>query len=92
MIKIIETNLSFDNANILHDHQSRVIEVYSWEEYVEQIKNCKSINRSSVLGSLHGASLPRESKVENLTYDDFHLMCDVINRFGISSKKLAYKV
>jgi len=92
MIKVIETNLSIDNKNTIRDHQSRVIEVYSWEEYVEEIKNCKSINRSSVLGSLHGVTIPIESKIENLTYDDFHSLCDVINRFGISSKKLAYKV
>jgi hypothetical protein len=92
MIKVIETNISINNDNIIQDHQSRVIEVYSWEEYIEEIKNCKSINRSSTLGSLHGTTLPKESKVENLSYDDNHLMCDVINRFGIRSKKLTYKV
>jgi hypothetical protein len=92
MIKVIETNLSLDYENNIHDHQSRVIEVNSWEDFVEEIKEANSIIRNSIIGSLHGTTLPRESKVENLSYDDRHLMCDVINRFGMKSKKLVYKI
>lgn len=92
MIKIIETNLSIDENNIIRDHQSRVIEVDSWDEYIQEIKNSKAIYRSSIIGSLHGNTIQNDSKVENLIYDDFHLSCDVINRYGIISKKLAYLI
>jgi len=92
MIKVIETNLSVDRENTIKDYQSRVIEVESWEDYVQEIKYSKAIYRSSIIGSLHGNTIQSDSKIENLTYDDFHLICDVINRYGIMSKKLAYKV
>jgi len=96
MIKIIETNLSIfthqDGCEIIKDHQSRVIEVESWEDYIEEIKQSKSVVRNSIIGSLHGVTILPEARVENLTYDDFHLNCDVINRFGIMSKKLAFRL
>ena len=92
MVKIIETNLSLDACNEIKDHQSRVIEVFDWNSYINEIKECKSINRSSVIGSLYGYSIPKESTVVNLTYDDKHLDCDIINRFGIKTKKLVYLV
>ena len=69
MIKVIETNLSLDeNENIL-DHQSRVIEVESWDSFIEEIKNGETICRKSILGCLDGCSIPKKSKVENLIYD-----------------------
>jgi len=92
MIKVIETNLSIDENNIIKDHQSRVIEVESWEEYVQEIKDAKSVSRSSFLGSLHGKTLPTSSVVEIISSDDFHLDCDVVNRYGILSKKLDYMI
>jgi len=91
MIKVIETNLSLDeNENIL-DHQSRVIEVESWDSFIEEIKNGETICRKSILGCLDGCSIPKKSKVENLIYDDIHLSCDVINYLGMKTKKLIYK-
>lgn len=95
MIKVIETNLSIykhDEDHTIKDHQSRVIEVDSWDEYVQEIKDSKVIIRRSIIGSMHGTTIISGAKVENLTYDDFHLDCDVINRFGIYSKKLAYRI
>jgi len=96
MIKIIETNLSIfthqDGCEIIKDHQSRVIEVEFWEDYINEIKLAKSVSRNSIIGNLHGNTIPHDSKVENLVYDDFHLNCDVINRYGIMSKKLAYMI
>ena len=95
MIKIIETNLSIykhDEDHTIKDFQSRVIEVDSWEEYIQEIKDAKVVVRSSILGSLHGTTIPYNARIENLTYDDFHLDCDVVNRFGMNSKKLAYKI
>ena len=95
MIKVIETNLSvvLDEGNtIIKDHQSRVIEVDSWKEYVLEIMNEESVSRKCILGSLHGNTLPNNAIVDNLVYDDNHLSCDVYNRFGIMSKKLGYRV
>jgi hypothetical protein len=89
MIKVIETNLSISDTGEIKDHQSRVIEVESWDYYTNEIKEARVIIRSSIIGSLHGTSIPSQAKVENLTYDDFHLS---INKFGIKSKKFAYKV
>ena len=92
MIKVIETNLSIDNENTIKDHQSRVIEVDSWEDYIQEIKDAKSVSRNSVLGSLHGNTIPNNAVVEIISLDDFHLDCDIVNRFGILSKKLVYRI
>ena len=92
MIKVIETNLSVDNENTIKDHQSRVIEVESWEDYIQEIKEAKSVSRNSVLGSLHGNTIPNNAVVEIISLDDFHLDCDIVNRFGILSKKLVYRI
>lgn len=92
MIKVIETNLSIDNENTIKDHQSRVIEVESWGGYIEEIMNEESIERKSVIGSLHGKTVPSYATVRNLIYDDFHLSYDIYNKFDIKGKKLAFKV
>ena len=91
MIKVIETNLSIDNNDNIVDHQSRVIEVESWEKFINEIKECKSMYRNSILGCLDGCSIPRKSEVKNLKYDDYHLSCDIYNYVGVKSKKLVYK-
>jgi len=92
MIKVIETNLSIDEENTIKDHQSRVIEVESWEQYVQEIKDCKVVIRNAFLGTLHGTTIPTDAKIYDLTYDENHLDCEVINRFGIASRKLAYRI
>lgn len=89
MIKIIETNLFIDNQDQLRDFQSRVIEHESWDKYIEEIKNSKCVFHD---GTMQGETLPRENKIDNLEYDDFHLNCDVYNRLNIKSRKLAYKI
>ena len=91
MIKVIETNLSLDNYDNIMDHQSRVIQVENWEDFINEIKERKTVIRNSILGCLSGCSIPRESKVENLKYDDIHLSCDVYNYIGMKTKKLVYK-
>lgn len=91
MIKVIETNLSVNLDGEIKDHQSRVIEVESWEEYVQEIRNEEFIERKSIIGNLHGKTIPSDVIVDNLVYDDKHLSCDIYNRHGIMSKKLAYK-
>ena len=95
MIKVIETNLSIyshDRDHTIKDFQSRVIEIENWDDYIEEIKNSKVVVRNSIFGNLHGTTIPHDASVYNLTYDDLHLNCDIVNRFGIESKKLAYKV
>lgn len=91
MVRIIETNLSLNSAYEVVDHQSRVIEVESWNNYINEIKVAKTVIRPSCIGSMHGATIPHQSKVDDLTYDDFHLSA-TINRQGHITKKLAYLV
>jgi hypothetical protein len=89
MVKIIETNLSMGNNNEILDHQSRVIEVGDWNEFIIEIKEGKSVDRK---GTLWGLTLPREPKVKNLKFDEKHLSCDVYKNGGYNSKKLAYLI
>lgn len=89
MIHIIETNLSLNNENIIQDHQSRLIKYPSWEDYINLIQSRKY---ESVNGTMYGCILPRNVKVSNFIYDDFHLSCDVINALNMKTVKFAYVV
>jgi hypothetical protein len=91
MVKVIETNISMVE-NEIKDFQSRVVEVDNWYDFVNEIKEGKTVIRNSIIGSLHGSTIPRESKIKNLWYDDFHLSCDIYNYHGIKTRKLAYLV
>jgi len=91
MVKIIETNLLIQNGEII-DHQSRVIEVESWEDFINEIKNSKTIIRNSCLGNSPGCIIPKQSRIENLIYDDIRLSCDIYNYEGVKTKKLAYLI
>lgn len=95
MIKIIETNISLEKDNIMKDHQSRVIETKSWEEYVTYFKKNMETNRSESrfksLTGLVGSSLPKYGEITELKYDDFHLSCYVTDGFH-ETLKLAYRV
>jgi hypothetical protein len=91
MIKIIETNLSMD-GDIIKDHQSRVIEVESWDEYLDEIKEYKCVSRLDMFYNLNGCTLPKNCRIDKLVYDDFHLSCDVYSFYNnMKTKKLAYK-
>lgn len=92
--KIIETNISTDSTGQICDHQSRLIIVDSWESYIQEIKEGKSVSRSAVFGGMHGVTLPERATVLNLKYDDYHLTCDVFlshNPF-YHDKKMAYRI
>ena len=91
MLKVIETNLTMDEE-IIMDHQSRVIEVESWENFVEEIKNARFVMRSAIIGSMYGNSVPRSSTIENFISDKKHLSCDIYNYAGMKTKKLAYLI
>ena len=96
MNRVIETNLSMNDKGQITDHQSRIIQVESWEKYIREIKNGETMYRMSYLGSLHGCSLPKFCRVENLVFDDFHMSCDVHHTFfkdmKVATKKFAYLV
>ena len=92
MNRIIETNLSIDDKGNIADHQSRIIQVESWESYIEEIKSGETKYRMSYLGNLHGCSLPKFCRVDNLAFDDFHMSCDVCNSQNALSKKFSFLV
>lgn len=79
MVYVIETNLSMDGDKVA-DHQSRVIEVPSWEEYCAMYENYNgqacTIGKS--LTYLSGNNINSHRIIENLNYDDFHLSCDMV--------------
>lgn len=95
MIKIIETNISLDKDNIMKDHQSRVIEAKSWDEYVNYYEQNIEMNRTESrfksLTGLVGSSLPKYGEITELKYDDFHLSCYVTGS-NCETLKLAYRV
>lgn len=92
MVKIIETNLSISKSGAIKDHQSRIVEANSWEEY------CKSFDmydgnaiEFKSLTNMIGNTVPKEVKLYFLKHDDFHLSCNVWN--GIfKTQKLAYLI
>lgn len=89
MVQIIETNLSVTSDGLVKDHQSRIVETNSWNEYCKAFEEYSGEEvKFKVLSQPSGASLCSNYKMENLKYDDFHLSCDAHNGyFGI--KKLA---
>lgn len=96
MVKIIETNISMKDKEIM-DHQSRVIEAESLDEYTDYyVSRLIGYIDYSVgfkcLTNLVGGTLPRFAEINNLKYDNRHLSCDVFNPEGIQTKKLAYLV
>lgn len=92
MVRVIETNLSVNDDDKIIDHQSRVIEVETWESYIDEILEAKTVIRQSLYGNLHGNTIPRGAKIRNMVYDDFHLRCDIYSATGMKTKKLAYLV
>ena len=93
MVKIIETNLSIKDDKVF-DHQSRMIEVKSWDEYINYYKQNISSDRQIVdpksLTNLWGCILPKFGELSELKYDDFHLSCYIENPLGMVTMKLAY--
>ena len=90
MVKSIETNLSMVDMIVI-DHQNRVIEANSWEDYCNAFENYNgdTIEFKS-LTSMFGSTIPREVGIYNLKYDDFHLSGDVRKGGRYITKKLAY--
>ena len=90
--KIIETNISMKDGQV-YDHQSRVVEADSWDEYIEMYEEYDGspIDRFKAISEMIGNSIPKDVEILNLKYDKKHLTCDFKHKDGWIEKKLAYK-
>lgn len=92
-MKIVETNIIY-NGLILHDHQTRVLEIPSWEEYCDLFKyydgTSTGANYRCIYNQLIGNVLPNNATILSLKIDEFHLTCDLGFRNEETSYKLAY--
>lgn len=94
---IVETNISYSFAGI-EDHQSRVIEILSWEEYCDLYRNYtgKAIRDMDVKFKdvyntlINGCLLPRDADILCLTVNDINLTCNFKLWNGNRQYKLAY--
>lgn len=96
-IEVIETNLIIDKNNIIRDHQSRVIEADSWDEYCKAHKNYdgKAVFFKSKV--MKGNSIQSNCKISNLKYDEIHLSCNITKLKDngeeiFTDKRLAYRI
>lgn len=98
-MKIIETNVIMIDSSI-SNHQSRVIEVPSWEEYCDLFRNYSNdvtkdlrLKCSDVFGSFNAEYVSlRYIKIINLLIDEHHLLCEFLDQDGSRGYKLAYVV
>lgn len=94
-MKIVETNISY-SSDRLEDHQTRIIEVPSWNEYCDLFRNyngdCNGRDYKCVFSSLLGCVMPKNTKILDLRIDDSHLTCHFQLWNGIKEYKLAYVI
>lgn len=92
-MKIIETNISYDLAGNIKDHQSRVINTCNnWNEYVSLYENYDGEAVGQHNGTMNGYVLPKLATIKKLTHDDFHLQCELKLWNGLKEMKLSYKI
>lgn len=79
-----------NNIGQIKNHQSRVIEADSWEEYCKAFEEYKGepVGFKS-LTKMIGDTIPKAVDITNLIYDEYHLSCDIWNGM-FKTKKLAY--
>lgn len=96
MAKIIETNISYEakpfSTQFIHDFQSRVIEVESWDIYIDEHIDTKSITRDCIIGNLYGASIPRVATIDDLEHNENTLKCEIYDYRGLRTTRLAYLI
>ena len=92
MEKVIETNLTLKQCCYIGDHQSRVIEVESWDEYLKEVETGKCKTRTSYIGNLSGCTIPKNCKVIDFVADEYHASCTVVMLNGTIKKKLMYRI
>ena len=94
MINIIETNIIVDDENNIIDHQSRMLIVPSWNEYItlytEYDGKANGRNYCTYNNNLLGCVLPHGAVIQELKYNDFHLYCSFKLFDRTRQIKLAY--
>jgi len=92
-MKIVETNITYEGLTF-YDHQSRVLELPSWEEYCNLFRNYNGEavgnKYKSVYSNLLGFVLPKNAIITELNIDEFHLTCGMNLWDDTPSHKLAY--
>lgn len=86
---VIETNILEDANGEVADHQSRIIEVGSWDDYVGQYIKNKPLHYR---GTMIGFSFKESWEMIDLFYDETHLICEFDDDFGFTVMKLAYRL
>lgn len=93
---VIETNLMIGKNNAVVDHQSRIIQVESWDSYCKAYKEYKGEGVYFESETLSGYSLLSNCEISNLQIDTVHLSCDITKYTGdkelFTDKRLAYRV
>jgi len=94
-MKIVETNISYSEKGV-EDHQTRVLEISSWEEYCNLYKNYNGDpvgdKYKCVFNQMIGYTLPKNATIVDLKIDDFHLTCDMKLWNGYPEYKLVFIV
>lgn len=92
-MKIVETNISYSFAG-LEDHQSRVLEIPSWEEYCDLFRNYDGEHNGDkykcMFNQMMGCVMPNNATITDLRIDEFHLTCHIKLSTGFTECKLAY--
>lgn len=92
MVKIIETNISFKDINVIGDVQSRLVYYDNWSSYVKMIKSGMYEELYDELGDSFGFVIIPNSLVEIEQEDDHKLILNIVSKYGVFSKKLCYLV
>lgn len=90
-IQVIETNIAIDSNNIIRDHQSRIVEVDSWETYCKAYEEYDGKSIAFYSKGMPGNTIQSNCKILDLIYDEIHLSCKIVNhQIGFAATRLAY--
>lgn len=70
--------------------QSRVVEVSSWNNYVDEVRLAKSVFRKSIAGNLEGETMPKSVTIESFKNSERNLFCSFRRYDGVLMWKVAY--
>lgn len=92
-MKIVETNISYSFAG-LEDHQSRVLEIPSWNEYCDLFRSYNGEhngdNYKCVFNQMTGCVMPNNAEILYLKINDTRLTCNMKLYNECRQYKLAY--
>lgn len=89
-MEVIETNISMDFNNIIRDHQSRIVEVNSWETYCKAYEKYDGEGITFYSKGMPGNTIQSNCKILDLIYDKVHLFCVIEHPKGFIDIRLAY--